>query len=116
MVEETSTVPYAIARVFTITSPGQMIRGQHAHKKCHQFMHCILGTVKVVCFDGRGEREFTLNANGDGLLVPAGNWAHQEYLDQLNVLNVYCDLPYDPKDYIHDKTEFINQIGTGVLK
>ena len=107
VVEQHSTVPFEILRVFTISATGGTSRGHHAHKQCSQFLHCVHGEVTVACFDGQQEVEFSLNAGSEGLLIPPGIWAHQTYEGTSNILNVFCDLPYDDGDYIRDKDDYV---------
>jgi len=46
-------VPFAIVRLFTVTAPAGARRGEHAHRRCSQFMLCVHGAVEITCDDGR---------------------------------------------------------------
>jgi dTDP-4-dehydrorhamnose 3,5-epimerase-like enzyme len=100
-------VPFSIARVFVVQAGEGQIRGQHAHKKCQQFLVCTAGAVQVTCTDGREERVFQLNKLGQALLIPEGIWAEQKYLEPNTVLTVFCDRPYEDSDYLREQNEFL---------
>ena len=109
IVESENQFPFKIERVFTISAPENSQRGNHAHKKCVQFLNCIIGEVEVYCFDGQNEITYYLNTPGQALLIPPGIWARQKYLSKINLLNVYCNLPYDENDYIRDINLYLNK-------
>ncbi len=104
--EGQSLVPFPIGRVFLVRAPAQAIRGEHAHKRCVQFIVCTAGSVEVNCDDGTDTASFSLGSWRTGLLVPAGVWATQKYIEADSTLVVLCDRPYEADDYIRDYTEF----------
>lgn len=95
-------VPFSIARVFVVRGQEGALRGQHAHRRCVQFLICTHGSIVVKCTDGKDSTEFTLDRPESGLLIPAGIWAAQTYKVADSVLTVLCDQPYEPDDYIRD--------------
>ena len=101
-------VPFVIARVFVVVAPAGAIRGQHAHKRCTQFVTCPRGAVEVLCDDGIEETKFILDQPGLGLLILPSIWAQQTYQAPGSVLTVLCDRPYEPTDYIRDYAEFLD--------
>ena len=101
-------VPFCINRLFNVHASSGSIRGQHAHKKCAQFLMCPSGRVEVLCFDGLLYEEYLLNEPHFGLLSPPGIWSQQTYLAQDTVLSVLCDFPYDEADYIREIQQFKN--------
>lgn len=112
VIEGLKDLPFNISRVFTVRAPIGSIRGQHAHKKCTQFLTCPFGNVQLLCEDGEKSVEFTLDNPSVGVLIPPGIWAQQTYLTENSVLNVFCDLPYDDQDYIRNYEQYklyINQ-------
>jgi dTDP-4-dehydrorhamnose 3,5-epimerase-like enzyme len=112
VIEGLKDLPFNISRVFTVRAPNGSIRGQHAHKKCTQFLTCPLGKVQVLCEDGDMSVEFTLDNPKKGVLIPPGIWAQQTYQTENSILNVFCDMPYDVQDYIRNYDEYklyINQ-------
>ena len=106
VMERPAQVPFKIERVFVVRAPADAIRGQHAHKRCAQFMVCTNGCVEIVCDDGTDTATFVLNRPELALLVPATLWAQQTYLDADSVLTVLCDHAYEAADYIRDYAEF----------
>ena len=106
VMEGLTHVPFAIARVFVVRAPVGAIRGQHAHKACTQFLACPIGSVEVLCDDGREVVTYILDQPHFGLLIPPSIWAKQTFLAIGSVLTVLCDRPYEPQDYIRDYADF----------
>jgi dTDP-4-dehydrorhamnose 3,5-epimerase-like enzyme len=106
VIEGFNNIPFNIARVFTIIAPLGSIRGDHAHKVCTQFLTCPVGSIKVICDDGRFTKTYILDNPKIGLLLPPSIWAQQTYLSDKAVLNVLCDFQYDSQDYIRDYKVF----------
>jgi hypothetical protein len=105
--ESGDSVPFAIARVFTVTAPRDAERGKHAHRMCSQFMICVHGTVDVVCDDGGNRRSFTLDRSNLALLVPPTIWSTLTYRHANSVVAVLCDRRYEKDDYVRDYAEFV---------
>ena len=100
-------VPFEIARVFFVRAPDGAIRGQHAHRRCAQFLACSSGAVEVLCDDGQRIVKFLLDHPNLGLLVPPGIWSQQMYRGDHAALTVLCDRLYEKDDYIRDYDNFI---------
>jgi acetyltransferase-like isoleucine patch superfamily enzyme len=102
-------VPFQVRRLFyTYDAPSSKVRGEHAHKECHQFLIVVSGRLNVVADDGANRDEFVLDSPSKGLYLPPGLWAVQ-YKHQLNtVLLVLASHEYDEADYIRDYSAFIN--------
>ena len=100
-------VPFNMARVFSVVS-SNAVRGDHAHKECSQLLLCLYGTVEVLCDDGFRTSMYLLDKPCEGLLIPPGIWATQSYINNNNVLNVYCDKAYNSDDYIHQYSDFLH--------
>jgi dTDP-4-dehydrorhamnose 3,5-epimerase-like enzyme len=107
-----SAMPFSIKRIFSISSINTT-RGNHAHKDCSQFLVCLSGSLDVIVNDGKTQTKYNLNTSSQGLLIPPGIWAHQEYGLDHTMINVYCDQEYKESDYIRnfdDYIEFRNKI------
>jgi WxcM-like, C-terminal len=102
-----STVPFSIARMFTVSAPLDAVRGEHAHRKCSQFMLCVNGMVDVTCDDGGQKRTFTLDRPNLALLVPPSIWNVITFRSAGAVLAVLCDRPYEEADYLRDYSAFL---------
>ena len=100
-------VPFTIARMFTLQAPLGAVRGEHAHRRCSQFMLCVSGAVDIACADGREERLFSLDRGNLALLVPPTIWNTVTIRKDNSVLAVLCDRPYEEHDYIRDFREFV---------
>lgn len=101
-------IPFTPKRYFTVFDvPGKHVRGEHAHRRCHQFLVSVRGSVTVVVDDGRTAEELTLDEPGIGLYVPPMVWAVQYRYSPDAILLVLASDPYDPADYIRDYDEFL---------
>ena len=82
------------------------MRGEHAHRKLHQFLICVHGRCCVVADDGVQAQEFVLDAPNLGLYIPPMTWAVQYKYSRDGVLLAFTSDLYDPADYIRDYAEF----------
>lgn len=101
-------VPFQIARAFYVygVHAGD-IRGQHAHKACHQFLVCVHGKVEVTCDDGKGKKTFVLDSPMTGLHIPPSIWAEQRYSSSDTMLLVLADRLFEESDYMRDYDGFL---------
>lgn len=100
-------VPFEPRRWFLVYGvPSREVRGEHAHRQCHQFLICVSGSVKIVVDDGRDRAEVLLASPSDGLYVPPMVWATQFGYTPESVLLVLASDPYDPEDYIREYERF----------
>jgi hypothetical protein len=104
--ESGSHVPFDIRRVFTVTAGLGDIRGDHAHKECIQLLVCLSGVINVICDNGNIVSEYRLDNMDEGLLIPPGIWAKQEYVTGGAILMVLCDREYLEDDYLRDYKNF----------
>lgn len=112
--EHVRDLPFVVKRhflVFNVPSPD--VRGQHAHRRCHQFLSCIQGSCAVVADDGRRREEFVLDDRRLGLYLPPRTWAVQYRYSPDAVLLVLASHAYDPSDYIRDYDEFLRLASRG---
>jgi acetyltransferase-like isoleucine patch superfamily enzyme len=101
-------VPFAVRRSFFVFDvPSRETRGEHAHRRCHQFLVCLRGSCAVVADDGKARREFTLDSPSLGLHLPPLVWGIQYKYTPDALLAVFASDPYDPADYIRDYDEFL---------
>lgn len=100
-------LPFAPRRYFLVFDvPGREVRGEHAHRRCHQFLVCVRGSVAVLVDDGSTSEEIELADPSLGLHVPPMTWAVQYKYSPDAMLLVLASDPYDPADYIRDYDEF----------
>lgn len=106
VMERMVNVPFEIARVFVVRAPEGVVRGQHAHKACSQFLTCPSGSIEVICDDGENTATYLLEHPNIGLLIPSGIWAKQTYILPNSILTVLCDRLYEASDYLRDYEDF----------
>ena len=106
------SVPFRPRRYFLVFDvPSKEVRGEHAHKRCDQFLVCVRGSCAVVVDDGTRRREVALDRPNLGLLIPAGIWGIQYKYSADAVLLVFASDYYDPDDYIRSYAEFQRWLG-----
>ncbi len=103
-----SSLPFVPQRIFIVYRvPSAEVRGEHAHRLCHQFMVCVSGSASFLVDDGADRAQVTLNEPGLGLYMPPMLWGTQYGYSADAVVVVLASLPYDPADYIRDYDEFM---------
>jgi acetyltransferase-like isoleucine patch superfamily enzyme/dTDP-4-dehydrorhamnose 3,5-epimerase-like enzyme len=106
------SVPFVPRRWFLVYDvPNQEVRGEHAHRACHQFLVCVSGSMRVAVDDGERRAEVTLDARTLGLYIPPLVWASQFHYSPNSVLLVLASDSYDPSDYIRDYELFLLAAG-----
>jgi UDP-2-acetamido-3-amino-2,3-dideoxy-glucuronate N-acetyltransferase len=100
-------IPFIPKRYFFILDvPEPEVRGEHAHKLCHQFLLCIRGSCRLLLDDGEDSSEVTLDRPDVGVYVPPMVWGTQHSYSRDAVLLVFASDYYDPDDYIRSYVEF----------
>jgi UDP-2-acetamido-3-amino-2,3-dideoxy-glucuronate N-acetyltransferase len=101
-------LPFDPQRYFLVYNvPSKEVRGEHAHKRLHQFLVCTHGACAVMVDDGRNRTEISLDRPSLGVHIPPMVWATQYKYTPDAVLLVLASAPYDPDDYIRDYEEFL---------
>jgi UDP-2-acetamido-3-amino-2,3-dideoxy-glucuronate N-acetyltransferase len=101
-------VPFDPKRYFLVFNvPSEKTRGEHAHRKCHQFLVCIKGSCAIVVDDGHSRAEVMLDSPDKGIYLPPLIWGIQYKYSSDAVLLVYTSDFYDAADYIRDYSDFI---------
>lgn len=104
-------VPFVPKRWFLVYDvPSREVRGEHAHRVCHQFLVCVAGQVTVAVDDGQHRSEIVLNEPTLGLYIPPLVWASQFRYDSDSVLLVLASHTYDADDYIRDYDIFLSEV------
>lgn len=100
-------IPFSPSRYFMVFGvPSREIRGEHAHRTCHQFLICVRGSCAVVADDGGRRVEVTLDAPQRGLYLPPMTWGIQYKYSADALLLVFASHHYDASDYIRNYDEF----------
>ena len=105
--EMPAEVPFSPARYFAVFDvPSQELRGEHAHKRCQQFLICLHGSCRVLLDDGEQRCEVTLDRPDVGVFMPEMIWGTQYRYSPDAVLLVFASRTYEAKDYLRTYEEF----------
>ena len=101
-------LPFEIKRYFMVFQvSSEEIRGEHAHRRLHQFLICVHGRCNCVVDDGTNREEFVLDSPATGVYIPPMVWGAQyKYSKDAVLLALVSDF-YDAADYIRDYSEFL---------
>jgi UDP-2-acetamido-3-amino-2,3-dideoxy-glucuronate N-acetyltransferase len=101
-------LPFEVKRFFVVHGvSSRQIRGQHAHRKCRQFLVCVRGSCRVIADDGRNRQEFLLDTPARGVYLPPKTWGVQYDYSADAALLVFASHAYDPDDYVRDYEAFL---------
>ncbi len=107
------SIPFPVRRYFMVFQvPSVEVRGEHAHRTCHQFLVCAHGSVSVVADDGSAREEFLLDDPSLGLHLPPMTWGVQYRYSADAVLLVFASHHYDASDYIRDYRVFLDAVAS----
>jgi acetyltransferase-like isoleucine patch superfamily enzyme/dTDP-4-dehydrorhamnose 3,5-epimerase-like enzyme len=103
-------LPFHPKRYFVIFDvPSLEVRGEHAHRKQHQFLVCLKGSCSVVLDDAQTREEIVLDKPNLGLYLPPMVWGIQYKYSADAVLLVLASDVYDAADYIRDYDTFVQE-------
>lgn len=106
-IELSKNLPFQPERVFLIYGvPSEEMRGDHAHKRCAQFLVAVHGGVSLVLDDGERSVEVRLNRPNLGVYMPPMIWGTQYNYSADAVLMVFASHSYDPSDYVRSYDQF----------
>ena len=104
-------IPFKTKRIFIIHGKKNRIRADHAHYRCSQFLIPLYGTIIVDYISKRGKFKKTLSLKKNTtLLLEPMTWCKIKFLTDNSKLMVFCDMEYDPSDYIRDYNNFLTLI------
>ena len=99
--------PIKAKRVFFLYGKKNKIRGEHAHKKCSQFIIPIFGKVVLNIKTLKMRKKIILNhLSKTAVLVPPKYWCGVKFIDKNSILMVACDQYYDFNDYLETFDEY----------
>lgn len=100
-------IPFECRRIFMISDvPAGQVRGEHAHRECHQLLIATRGSVVVHVDDGLTAGDVVLDDPAIGLHLPPMIWGSQRDHSENCALLVLASHPYDYDEYVHDYPEF----------
>lgn len=96
-------IPFEIKRVYYITRvENEIARGYHSHRKLHQVLICINGSVKIKTKNPNEEEITELNDPSVGLYIGPYVWREMFDFTEGSVLLVLASEYYDEDDYIRN--------------
>src|SRR5476649_896063 len=102
-IEEIVDVPFDIKRIYYITKvPPDISRGFHAHRKLHQVLICLNGSIKIKVKSPKEETEFILDNSSVGLYIGPYIWREMYDFSEGSVLLVLASDYYNEDDYIRN--------------
>jgi dTDP-4-dehydrorhamnose 3,5-epimerase-like enzyme len=105
-------LPFVPKRYFLVFGvPSKEVRGEHAHKTCHQFLVCTHGSCSVVVDDTRKREEIVLDRPNLGVHLPPMVWGIQYKYSTDAVLMVLASDTYSASDYIRSYDEYRSIVG-----
>jgi len=108
------TVPFVPKRYFVVFDvPSREVRGEHAHRLCHQFLVCVRGSVAAIVDDGKHRAELLLDRPELALHIPPMIWGTQYRYSDDAVLLVFASHYYDANEYILDYGTYLSALTNG---
>jgi UDP-2-acetamido-3-amino-2,3-dideoxy-glucuronate N-acetyltransferase len=100
-------IPFEVRRIFTISQvPIEQVRGEHAHKACHQYLWLVEGSLHVEILSSNGSEHLLLNSENRGRHLPPLHWCRLSNFSIGTVLVVLASEQYSKSDYISSLQEF----------
>ena len=94
---------FKVKRFFIINLKKLKLRGNHAHKKCHQYLICLDGKVRIDCIDKTKKKSFKISKKDNkGVFIKAKTWTIIKPLTKSCKILCLCSMQYLKSDYIHD--------------
>ena len=101
-------LPFIPVRYFMVYDvPSEKLRGEHAHKECHQFLVCVHGKCHALIDNGEYRREVLLDNPQVGLYMPPMIWGTQYKYSKDAHLLVFASHAYNTEDYIRSYKSFL---------
>ena len=106
-------IPFEVKRIFYVSSgPNKNCkRGHHAHYKCKQILVCIEGQIEIR-YENKELRGKVMLFPGDTFYHKNLEWVVLDFIKENSILLSLCSEEYDEKDYIRDKSQFLDIIKT----
>lgn len=103
-------IPFEIKRVYYITNVEQGVtRGFHSHRKLHQVLICLNGSVKIKTKNPNQEEITELKDPSIGLYIGPYVWREMFDFTEGSVLLVLASEYYDEDDYIRNYDFYLEE-------
>ncbi|AXR75086.1 WxcM-like domain-containing protein [Auritidibacter sp. NML130574] len=90
------------------------VRGCHAHRALEQVLVCLAGQVRIRLDAGDRHENIVLQDPRDGLYIGPLVWRELTGFSPTTVCAVLASHRYDPDDYIHDYSTFLEERQEGI--
>ena len=109
-IEAKIDIPFEIKRIYYITRVDQGItRGFHSHRKLHQVLICLNGSIKIRVKNPNEEEIIELNDSSVGLYIGTYVWREMFDFTEGSVLLVLASEYYDEDDYIRNYDFYLEE-------
>ncbi|WP_171788819.1 WxcM-like domain-containing protein [Clostridium beijerinckii] len=109
-IESKVDIPFEIKRIYYITKVEDgTARGFHSHRKLHQVLICINGSVKIKAKNPNEEEIIELNDHSVGLYIGPYVWREMFDFSEGSVLLVLASEYYDEDDYIRNYDFYLDE-------
>ena len=100
-------IPFKVKRIFLIYGKKNFVRGNHAHKKCSQFILPIQGKIQIQ-YEGKDFKntEILDYKKKESCYLKPLTWCKIKFLTNNSVIMVFCNREYEYKDYIENYKSF----------
>lgn len=103
-------IPFDIKRVYYITKvEAGVVRGFHSHRRLHQILLCLNGSVKIRVKNPNEEEVVELNNQSEGLYIGPHIWREMFDFTEGSVLLVLASENYDESDYIRNYDFYLEE-------
>ena len=104
-------LPFVPLRLFVVYDvPSREVRGEHAHRRLHQFLVCIRGECSLMVEDGLRRAEIRLESPSLGVHLEPMVWAVQYKFSSDAMLLVLASEPYDASEYIRKYEDYLAEV------
>ena len=101
------TFPFKIRRIFYIFGKKNLVRGDHAHKKCKQIFIPICGKIELKIKNYNKEKKIILHKKNIAVLIPNLTWCSLKFINKNSIVMVVCNRKYEYNDYIEKYSELL---------
>jgi dTDP-4-dehydrorhamnose 3,5-epimerase-like enzyme len=109
-IEGKSDIPFEIKRVYYITNVQKDVtRGFHSHRKLHQVLLCLNGSIKIRVKNPNEEEVIELNNPSIGLYIGPLIWREMFDFSEGSVLLVLASDYYNENDYIRNYDFYLDE-------
>lgn len=104
-------IPFNIERVFWIYGvPEGKTRGSHSHNESSEVIVPVSGSFDMYVSDGARDVTVRMDSPRRGILIPPGVWCELRNFTPSTVCVVMASHPYNAAGYVHDFTQYRNEL------